>query len=484
MSIENGVLFQYFHWYYSEKGTLWRDVARDAHSLRENGITAVWLPPACKGAHGKTDSGYAIYDLYDLGEFDQKGSVRTRWGTKQELIDAVKAIQDAGMEAYADVVLNHRCGADETEIVDVIEFVHDDRTQALPDSQHKAEVYTKFTCPGRGGKYSDFVWTHQHFTAVDYKAEGDEPHKLYRIAGKQFAQDVGPEQGNYDYLLGADLDLHHADVDNELREWGKWLVDTTNVNGFRFDAAKHMSASWMKNYLNFLRAHFGDRELLSIGEFASPDLGLVRSYIEQTERTIKVFDFPLQHKLAAASKKGSEFDMRTLFDDTLVSADPEMAVTFVNSHDTQPRDNADSYTDDWFQPLAYAAILLRKDGYPLVFYTDYHGCDCDNHQHSGHRDLLNAMLNARRQYNFGDQHDYFDHHNCIAWMRTGNADHPGAMVVVMSNGQAGTKRVKTTAHDARFADITRAHPELIITDDTGTADFTCPAGAVSVWVQQ
>ena len=31
---------------------------------------------------------------------------------------AVKAVQDAGMHAYVDVVLNHRMGGDETEEVE------------------------------------------------------------------------------------------------------------------------------------------------------------------------------------------------------------------------------------------------------------------------------------------------------------------------------------------------------------------------------
>ena len=37
----------------------------------------------CRSAPTKADSpdgnGYGIYDLFDLGEFDQKGSVATKW---------------------------------------------------------------------------------------------------------------------------------------------------------------------------------------------------------------------------------------------------------------------------------------------------------------------------------------------------------------------------------------------------------------------
>lgn len=35
--------------------------------------------------------GFAVYDLYDLGEFEQKGGKRTNWGTKEELVSAIKS---------------------------------------------------------------------------------------------------------------------------------------------------------------------------------------------------------------------------------------------------------------------------------------------------------------------------------------------------------------------------------------------------------
>lgn len=48
----------------------------------------IWLPPAFK-ATGEHDVGYGVYDLYDLGEFDQKGTIPTKYGTKDEYLDAI-----------------------------------------------------------------------------------------------------------------------------------------------------------------------------------------------------------------------------------------------------------------------------------------------------------------------------------------------------------------------------------------------------------
>ena len=104
MSATNGVMMQFFHWYSPADGSLWDEARARATELAEAGFTAVWLPPAYKGVNGAADVGYGVYDLYDLGEFDQKGSVRTKYGTKQQYLDAVRALQQAGLIARHQLV--------------------------------------------------------------------------------------------------------------------------------------------------------------------------------------------------------------------------------------------------------------------------------------------------------------------------------------------------------------------------------------------
>jgi alpha-amylase len=78
------------------------------------GIDQIWVPPGCKGmdVHG---NGYDIYDMYDLGEFDQKGAVPTKWGTKQELEDLMLQAEILDIRIIWDAVLNHKAGADYPE---------------------------------------------------------------------------------------------------------------------------------------------------------------------------------------------------------------------------------------------------------------------------------------------------------------------------------------------------------------------------------
>ena len=43
---------------------------------------------------------------WDLGEFSQKGTVRTRWGTKEELLSACSTAKANGVNIIVDAILN------------------------------------------------------------------------------------------------------------------------------------------------------------------------------------------------------------------------------------------------------------------------------------------------------------------------------------------------------------------------------------------
>jgi alpha-amylase len=102
-----------------------------ASSFYNEGITCVWLPPAYKGQGGIHDVGYGVYDMYDLGEFDQKGTGRTKYGTKEEYLSCVKALQKIRLGVIADIVFNHRMGADEKETVMAVEDNPSNRNRIL-----------------------------------------------------------------------------------------------------------------------------------------------------------------------------------------------------------------------------------------------------------------------------------------------------------------------------------------------------------------
>src|SRR6266540_5568724 len=154
--MSNGVMLQSFEWY-MPAGRLWRDLAAEAARLAAAGFTAVWIPPAYKGSGGASDVGYSVYDLFDLGEFDQKGSVATKYGSKAELHAALGALQAQGLAVYADIVFNHKNGADATEEVRAQPVDWRDRNLPLGD-WYSISAWTFFDFPGRAGKYSTMKW--------------------------------------------------------------------------------------------------------------------------------------------------------------------------------------------------------------------------------------------------------------------------------------------------------------------------------------
>ena len=50
----------------------------------------------------------ADFAQWDLGEFDQKGTIATRWGTKQELLAASAVAHRYGVDILVDAVVNVR----------------------------------------------------------------------------------------------------------------------------------------------------------------------------------------------------------------------------------------------------------------------------------------------------------------------------------------------------------------------------------------
>ena len=155
MSQVNGVIMQHFHWYVSNDGTFWTQVRDSAQALRDCGFTAIWLPPAYKGQAGADDVGYGVYDLYDLGEFDQKGTVRTKYGTRVQYLEAVQALLDKELQVYGDIVFNHKGGADRTEWVKALEVRGDERHFEIVNPEKPdfcIDKFTEFTFPVRDCK--------------------------------------------------------------------------------------------------------------------------------------------------------------------------------------------------------------------------------------------------------------------------------------------------------------------------------------------
>ncbi len=475
----NGIMMQYFEWYMECNQNLWNMVAENAEKLSEIGITALWLPPAYKGMAGKDDVGYGVYDLYDLGEFDQKGSIKTKYGSKDEYINCIETLKQAGIEVYADVVLNHKMGADMLQTIPATKVDWGDHYKEL-SNQEIVRVATKFTFPGRHHKYSDFEWNWTHFHGIDYDDKSKE-HAIFKFRDKKWDDAVDEEFGNYDYLMGADIDFTNPEVVEECYKWAKWYIETTGVTGFRLDAVKHINASFYKDFIKRIRENIS-KNLFTVGEYWSTDKERLHRYITETEGEISLFDVPLHYNFFNASNDDN-YDLATILNNTLMKENPNRAVTFVDNHDTQPGQSLQSFINNWFKLPAYSIILLRSEGYPCVFYGDFYGIPHDEIKPIYN---LDTLIKLRKEKAYGNQTDYFDNRNYIGWTREGDDEHlKSGLAVLISNAGDGEKRMYIGEKFAgcQFIDSLSNCEDIITIDEQGFGVFKVKGKSVSVWVE-
>ncbi len=478
----NKTIMQYFEWYLPANCTLWYELKKDAEHLKNIGITSVWLPPAYKAAGGVNDVGYGVYDLYDLGEFNQKGTVPTKYGTKNQYLEAIEELHKYKLKVIADVVFNQKMGADGTEKVLAIEEKISNRNEDI-DKEKEIEAWTLFNFEARNNMYSDFKWNWTHFHGTDWD-EKEKKASVYRFYGKHWDKEVDNENGNYDYLMGEDVDLNNVDVVEELKKWGKWYLETTKVDGFRLDALKHIRATFFDDWLEEIKQVCRDKELIAIGEYWKNDVEALKEYIKDIGNQACLFDVPLHYHLYEASTNPS-YDMSKIFDGTLVKEKPEKAVTFVDNHDTEVGQALESTIMCWFKEMAYTIILLRKDGIPCVFYGDYYGIK--ENKEGAMSEKLDKLLYARKELAYGEQRDYLDNNNVIGWVLEGEESRPNSgLVVIMSNAEEGCKTMNVGANlkNSILYDLTGNRQEEIYVDNEGNGIFYCNSGSVSIWIKK
>lgn len=359
------------------------------------------------------------------------------------------------------------------------------------------EGWTKFIFPGRNKQYSEFIWDHHSFTGIDWAEDLKEKgiFKILNEYGENWEPLAEEEYGNYDYLVYSDIEFRNKAVREELKYWGKWFLETTGVDGFRLDAVKHINPSFVNEWIDHMNS-ISAKPLFYVGEYWNDqNAESLEKYIGVSQSRMHLIDAPLHHNFYRASSEGREYDLGKVFENTLVQHNPGLAVTFVSNHDSQPLQLLEKPMADWFNPLAYAIILLREQGIPCIFYPDLYGAEYTDKGKDGndHHVILNkvkelpVMMMVRKLLAYGMQRDYLDHKNTIGWTREGVAeeDETGC-AVLLSNGDEGWKYMEIGKRHAGkiFVDSLRKFRKKIMIDEHGGAEFFCKGGSVSVWVNK
>jgi alpha-amylase len=472
-NMDNEILLQAFYWEmckgtykdnFPEECNLWNLLGEKAEKLEEIGFTSIWIPPATKGGAGANDVGYGVYDLWDLGEFDQKGSKRTKYGTKEELLKVLKKLHANNLKVYFDAVLNHRFGADETEIVE------------LKDGS-EAEVWTKFNFPGRGDKYSSYKLTWRCFDGVDWNERSEEIGK-YLFEGKDWDWSYGE-----DLLMGADLDYNDTKVKEDVIKWGKWIINDLNFDGFRLDAAKHIDNGFISYFINKVN-NSSEKEIFFGGEAWIEDQGTLVDYLNQIDVDhFKVFDYPLRSIFT--KMKNRNIDMNILKDRGLVNQQgyKNKAITFVDTHDTdrdELDDNIESISHYKYQ--AYCYILMREEGLPTIYWKDYFTRKMS--------EKLNDLIKARKKYAYGKGFESnATDENTYCYIREGLDEKTGLVMLITidKSGDKIFKEIDSKNPNTIYYDISGNVKQTVTTDENGIAKFPVKATeneGWSVWVKK
>ncbi len=454
-TLANGVMMQGFYWDVPQTTsgqTWWQVLGGKASELKSAGITALWLPPAYKGS-GVNDVGYGVYDRYDLGEFNQKGTVATHYGTLAQLQSCISALHGQGVQVYEDMVMNHLTSADAQEQFTV--------------SGTSYNVYTSFTYPGRANKYSTYQWHYSNFNGTQQAPNNG----WYQWNPWDFQPYANGDA--YDNLLGSEIRYADQNQVNETIKWGNWMTTTLALDGYRLDATKHMLTSFVNSWLDNVKGSSGR---FAVSEAWFHNLGDLNNYASATGGRTSLFDVPLHYTFADMSNGNGTWDMRGLQSAGFTEANGALSVSFVDNHDTDQTGGALYSSVTNFKMLAYSYILTREKGYPCVFYKDYYNY--------GLGAQIKTLIGIRQAHAFGSGSEYIsaDDADVYAYSRTGDASHTGLLELLNDGSNAASKAITTPFKNATLTDLAGNTTGTVTTDTNGLGTFRVNARSYAVWV--
>ncbi|KAI7971314.1 hypothetical protein EIK77_007368 [Talaromyces pinophilus] len=188
------------------------------------------------------------------------------------------------------------------------------------------EAWVGFDFPSRGEAYSKVKYGWQHFNGTDFNDLDKTKTAIYKIfaPGKDWARDVcTSENGNYDYLMFANLDHSNPEVRDDILNWAEWIGGQLPLKGMRLDAVKHYSAEFQKTLVDHVRQ--SQEEWFFVSEYWSGDVLEIQDYLKRVDYKVHAFDAPLCQRLSAVSQTRGA-DLRLVFEKTLVKFEPEHAV--------------------------------------------------------------------------------------------------------------------------------------------------------------
>lgn len=334
----SGVMLQGFYWN-SYDATRWTYLQSQADELSEY-FSLVWLPQSAKAANNPS-MGYD--DLYWFTNYNSS------FGTESELRSLISTFRSVGIGTIADVVINHRGNV--STWTDFPKEVYNGVTYQLLSTDIVAD-------DDNGATKS---WADKNGVTLSTN------------------NDSGESWGGM-----RDLDHYSTNVQNNVKAYLKMLLSDLGYVGFRYDMVKGYAPSFTGLYNDSANPTF------SVGEYWDGNVTAVKAWIDGTKVGGVVqsaaFDFPLRYTIQRAVNAGNWSLLRNGTGVAKDSSYKRYAVTFVENHDTETRDDGTVNDPVLKDTIAANAYMMAMPGTPSVFLKHWIDCKRD----------IKLMISARK----------------------------------------------------------------------------------------
>lgn len=412
----SGVMLQGFSWDaydYSQ----WTVLEKQADDMK-GFIDLVWLPQSGKCIETTQVMGYKPYYY-----FNQNSS----FGTEAELRSLITKFKAAGIDAIADVVINHR---------------NTEGWYTFPAETYKGVTY--------------------QMQSTDICKNDDGGTTATQAATNGVSLSNNNDEGQ-DWDGCRDLDHNSANVQKIIKAYLKFLKEDMGYTGFRYDMVKGFSGSHVADYNDATGVKF------SVGEYWDGNPSII-NWINKTNKKSAAFDFQFRYNVRDAVNGAANGKVATSSDWSKLNSNDNLmhdanyrryAVTFVENHDTQKRSESEQNDPLRKDTIAANAYMLAMPGTPCVFQPHWRA----------YKQEIKSMIEARKLAGITNMSNYTNkmaQKACFANETTGNK---AKLIVVVGNN------TKAYTPSADYAQILEGyHYRYYLSKSAETAWCNIPSG--------
>ncbi len=309
-SASDAILLQGFHWH-SHQSNWYQTIQSNAGNISDLGVSHVWFPPPSDAA---SDEGYLPRELNVLD---------SNYGSEGQLSSAISALNQAGVSAVADVVINHRVGT-----LDWADF-------------------------------SNPTWGSWAVTCND-----------------EWPGATGDCDTGDGYAAARDINHINNTVQNDIVDWINNRLKGVGFEGIRYDYSKGYDPYYAGSYARATNPNFCVGEVWTDLNYGNSDAHrqLLVDYVNGTDGDCGVFDFTTKGLLNKALQDNEYW--RLSVNNAPAGGIgwwPQKMVTFVDNHDTGPSESCNSGQNHWPVPcnkvMQGYAYILTHPGIPTLYWA-------------------------------------------------------------------------------------------------------------------